>query len=67
MDKNNNASLIQALVVFNQEMDAWYRSMFQDMSDVSSMHAQSVRSLREEIAAYRKDVSMITLFILQCS
>uniref|UniRef100_A0A3B5LK66 Notochord granular surface n=1 Tax=Xiphophorus couchianus TaxID=32473 RepID=A0A3B5LK66_9TELE len=38
-----------------QEMDAWYRSMFQDMSDASSKHAQSVRSLREEIAAYRKD------------
>uniref|UniRef100_A0A3B5LCT7 Notochord granular surface n=1 Tax=Xiphophorus couchianus TaxID=32473 RepID=A0A3B5LCT7_9TELE len=39
-----------------QEMDAWYRSMFQDMSDASSKHAQSVRSLREEIAAYRKDI-----------
>ncbi|XP_043962222.1 notochord granular surface [Gambusia affinis] len=39
-----------------QEMDAWYRSMFQDMSDASSKHAQSVRSLREEIAAYRRDI-----------
>uniref|UniRef100_A0A3B3Y4S4 IF rod domain-containing protein n=1 Tax=Poecilia mexicana TaxID=48701 RepID=A0A3B3Y4S4_9TELE len=39
-----------------QEMDAWYRSMFQDMSDASSKHAQSVRRLREEIAAYRKDI-----------
>ncbi|XP_021175299.2 notochord granular surface isoform X1 [Fundulus heteroclitus] len=39
-----------------QEMDAWYRSMFQDMNDASSKHAECVRSLREEIAAYRKDI-----------
>ncbi|XP_015245558.1 PREDICTED: glial fibrillary acidic protein-like [Cyprinodon variegatus] len=39
-----------------QDMDAWYRSMFQDMSDASSKHAQSIRTLREEITAYRKDI-----------
>ncbi|KAM4529462.1 notochord granular surface isoform 2-T2 [Fundulus diaphanus] len=39
-----------------QEMDAWYRLMFQDMNDASSKHAESVRSLREEIAAHRKDI-----------
>ncbi|XP_013867399.1 notochord granular surface [Austrofundulus limnaeus] len=39
-----------------QEMDTWYRTMFQDMGDTSAKHAQSVRSLREEIAAYRKDI-----------
>ncbi|XP_047243069.1 notochord granular surface isoform X2 [Girardinichthys multiradiatus] len=38
------------------EMDAWYRSMFQDMNDTSSKHAQRVRSLREKIAAYRKNI-----------
>ncbi|XP_037541317.1 notochord granular surface [Nematolebias whitei] len=39
-----------------QEMDTWYRTMFHDMGDATAKHAQSVRSLREEIAAYRKDI-----------
>ncbi|XP_017291463.1 notochord granular surface [Kryptolebias marmoratus] len=39
-----------------QEMDTWYRTMFQDMGDASADHAQRVRSLRQEIAAYRKDI-----------
>ncbi|CAJ1077159.1 notochord granular surface isoform X3 [Xyrichtys novacula] len=39
-----------------QEMDAWYKSKFQDLNDASNKHAQSVRSLREQIAAYKKDI-----------
>uniref|UniRef100_A0A3P8SBU8 Notochord granular surface n=1 Tax=Amphiprion percula TaxID=161767 RepID=A0A3P8SBU8_AMPPE len=40
-----------------QEMDSWYRSKFQNLNDASTKHAQSVRSLREEIAAYKKDLN----------
>lgn len=45
-------------------MDTWYRTMFQDMGDATAKHAQSVRSLREEIAVYRKDVSLFLNFHL---
>lgn len=37
-------------------MDAWYRTKFQDMSDASARHVQSFRSLREELAGYKKEV-----------
>lgn len=47
-----------------QEMDTWYRTMFQEMGDATAKHAQSVRSLREEIAVYRKNVSLFLNFIL---
>uniref|UniRef100_A0A3P8WT47 Notochord granular surface n=1 Tax=Cynoglossus semilaevis TaxID=244447 RepID=A0A3P8WT47_CYNSE len=39
-----------------QEMDAWYRTKFQDMSDASARHVQSFRSLREELAGYKKEL-----------
>ncbi|XP_056219435.1 notochord granular surface [Seriola aureovittata] len=39
-----------------QEMDSWYRTKFQDLSNISSKHVQSVRSVREEIAGYKKDI-----------
>ncbi|XP_020776934.1 notochord granular surface [Boleophthalmus pectinirostris] len=39
-----------------QEMDAWYRNKFQDLTNASNKHAQSVRSVREEIASYKKDI-----------
>ncbi|XP_026197608.1 notochord granular surface [Anabas testudineus] len=39
-----------------QEMDTWYKTKFQDLSNASSKHIQSVRSLREEIAGYKKDI-----------
>ncbi|XP_014000125.1 glial fibrillary acidic protein isoform X1 [Salmo salar] len=38
-----------------QEMDAWYKSKFQDLNNVTTKHVQSVRSVREEIASYKKD------------
>ncbi|XP_041721402.1 notochord granular surface isoform X1 [Coregonus clupeaformis] len=38
-----------------QEMDAWYKSKFQDLNDVTTKHVQSVRSVREEIASYKRD------------
>lgn len=47
-----------------QEMDTWYRTMFQDMGDATAKHAQSVRSLREQMAAYRKDVSLFFLILV---
>lgn len=55
-------------------MDAWYASKFQDLSSASTKHAQSVRTLREEMAGYRKNVSAIFSifkyslcgFLLQC-
>uniref|UniRef100_A0A8C9ZXP9 Notochord granular surface n=1 Tax=Sander lucioperca TaxID=283035 RepID=A0A8C9ZXP9_SANLU len=39
-----------------QEMDTWYKSKFQDLSSASTKHLQSARSLREEIAGYKKDL-----------
>ncbi|XP_073349632.1 notochord granular surface [Pagrus major] len=39
-----------------KEMDAWYASKFQDLSSASTKHAQSVRTLREEITGYRKNI-----------
>ncbi|XP_034143878.1 notochord granular surface [Esox lucius] len=39
-----------------QEMDAWYKSKFQDLNNVTSKHVKSVRSVREEIARYKKDL-----------
>merc|ERR1711915_37109 len=39
-----------------QEMDAWYRNKFQDLNNASNKHVQSVRSVREEIASYKKDI-----------
>lgn len=51
------------MFVVLQEMDGWYRTKFQDLTDASTKHVQSLRSVREEIAGYKKDVSMIfTLF-----
>ncbi|XP_024278468.1 glial fibrillary acidic protein-like [Oncorhynchus tshawytscha] len=38
-----------------QEMDAWYKSKFQDLNNVTTKHVQSVRSVREGIASYKKD------------
>ncbi|XP_067097130.1 notochord granular surface isoform X1 [Osmerus mordax] len=39
-----------------QEMDAWYKSKFQDLTNASTKHAQSVRSVRQEIAGHKKDI-----------
>ncbi|XP_040921143.1 notochord granular surface [Toxotes jaculatrix] len=39
-----------------QEMDAWYKTKFQDLNSASTKHVQSLRSLREEIAGYKKDI-----------
>lgn len=42
-------------------MDTWYKSKLQDLNDASTKHAETIRSLREEIAGYRKKVSRIYL------
>ncbi|XP_020497670.1 notochord granular surface isoform X1 [Labrus bergylta] len=39
-----------------QEMDAWYSSKFQDLNNASNKHVQGVRSLRDQIAGYKKDI-----------
>uniref|UniRef100_A0A3Q4BJD7 IF rod domain-containing protein n=1 Tax=Mola mola TaxID=94237 RepID=A0A3Q4BJD7_MOLML len=39
-----------------QEMDSWYRSKFQDLSNNSYKHIQSVQSVREEITGYKRDI-----------
>ncbi|XP_059212748.1 notochord granular surface [Centropristis striata] len=39
-----------------QEMDTWYKSKFQDLTSASTKHVQSARSVREEIAGYKKDL-----------
>ncbi|XP_005745694.1 notochord granular surface [Pundamilia nyererei] len=39
-----------------EEMETWYRTKFQDLDNTSSEHIQRVRSMREEIAAYRKNI-----------
>ncbi|KAK9531693.1 hypothetical protein VZT92_011102 [Zoarces viviparus] len=38
-----------------QEMDTWYGTKFQDLSSASTKHVRSTRSMREEIAGYKKD------------
>ncbi|XP_068609665.1 notochord granular surface isoform X2 [Brachionichthys hirsutus] len=40
-----------------QEMDSWYKTKFQDLTNASSKHVQSVRSVRDEITGYKKDVA----------
>ncbi|XP_063079698.1 glial fibrillary acidic protein-like isoform X2 [Engraulis encrasicolus] len=39
-----------------QEMDAWYKTKFQDMSHKSTRHATSVRGVREEITTLKKEM-----------
>ncbi|XP_036420362.1 glial fibrillary acidic protein isoform X2 [Colossoma macropomum] len=39
-----------------QEMDSWYRTKFDDLTDKSTRHVDAVRSVREEIAGAKKDI-----------
>ncbi|XP_029966424.1 notochord granular surface [Salarias fasciatus] len=39
-----------------QEMDTWYKTKFHDLSNSSTKHIQNMRSVREEIAGYKKDI-----------
>ncbi|KAI4899546.1 hypothetical protein NFI96_006901, partial [Prochilodus magdalenae] len=39
-----------------QEMDSWYRTKFDDLTNKSTKHVDAVRSVREEIAGAKKDV-----------
>lgn len=50
---------LQRFFIFLQDMDTWYRSKFQDLSNSSTKHVESVRSVRDEIAGHKRDVSMI--------
>ncbi|XP_076016346.1 notochord granular surface [Genypterus blacodes] len=39
-----------------QEMDSWYKTKFQDLSSASTKHVDTVRSVRDEIAGYKKNL-----------
>ncbi|XP_062860606.1 notochord granular surface [Trichomycterus rosablanca] len=39
-----------------QEMDAWYKTKFQDLNSASTRHVESVRGIREEVVGYKKDI-----------
>ncbi|XP_072525261.1 desmin [Salminus brasiliensis] len=39
-----------------QDMDSWYRTKFDDLSNKSTRHVDAVRSVREEIAGAKKDI-----------
>ncbi|XP_062421665.1 glial fibrillary acidic protein isoform X2 [Pungitius pungitius] len=39
-----------------QEMDAWYKNKFEDLTSKTSRHVDTVRSIRNEIAGAKKDI-----------
>lgn len=39
-------------------MDSWYKNKFEDLTSKTSRHVDKVRSIREEIAGAKKDVSI---------
>ncbi|XP_060759572.1 notochord granular surface [Neoarius graeffei] len=39
-----------------QEMDAWYKTKFQDLNTASTRHVESVRGIREEVVSHKKDI-----------
>ncbi|XP_051976878.1 desmin-like isoform X2 [Xyrauchen texanus] len=39
-----------------QEMDAWYKTKFQDLNQVTSRHVETKRSVRQEITGFKKDI-----------
>lgn len=39
-------------------MDSWYKNKFEDLTKKTSKHVDKVRSIREEIAGAKKDVSI---------
>lgn len=39
-------------------MDSWYKNKFEDLTNKTSKHVNKVRSVREEIAGAKKDVSI---------
>lgn len=45
-------------VLYFQEMDSWYKNKFEDLTSKTSRHLDKVRSIREEIAGAKKDVSI---------
>ncbi|XP_051544183.1 desmin-like [Myxocyprinus asiaticus] len=39
-----------------QEMDAWYKTKFQDLNKATSQHVETTRSVRQEITGFKKDI-----------
>ncbi|XP_073712232.1 notochord granular surface [Misgurnus anguillicaudatus] len=39
-----------------QDMDAWYKTKFQDLNKTTSRHVETARSVREEITGYKKEM-----------
>ncbi|KAM7368045.1 hypothetical protein PAMP_014298 [Pampus punctatissimus] len=54
--ENLEAQLVFLQRVHKKEMDTWYKTKFQDLSNASTKHIQSVCSVREERAGYMKDI-----------
>lgn len=42
-----------------QEMDAWYKNKFEDITSKTTHHVDRVRGIREGIAGAKKDVSLV--------
>lgn len=39
-------------------MDSWYKNKFEDLTSKTTRHVDKVRSVREEIAGAKKEVSI---------
>lgn len=42
----------------SKDMDSWYKTKFEDLTNKTSRHVGKVRSIREEITGAKKDVSI---------
>lgn len=40
-----------------QDMDSWYKTKFEDLTNKTTRHVGKVRSIREEITGARREVS----------
>lgn len=51
--------MLHVLMPLFQEMDAWYKTKFADLTNASTTHAERVRSFREEMTSCKKDVGIM--------
>jgi len=49
---------ILIMLLSPQEMDAWYKNKFEDITSKTTHHVDRVRGIREGIAGAKKDVSL---------
>ncbi|TSZ83230.1 Desmin [Bagarius yarrelli] len=55
-DKRHVFPVAVFVLPYYQEMDAWYKTKFQDLNTASSRHVESVRGIREEVVSHKKDI-----------